>query len=387
MLIKRKLERVFRQALKEYPVVTLFGPRQSGKTTLAKMCCPRFNYVNLEDQEARDLARRDYKAFFSRFQPPVVIDEIQNVPELTSAIQILVDSDRHTNGRFVLTGSHQTALTAAVDQSLAGRTSVLELLPLSFTEIKNANKLSSDRLMLKGFMPELYASKKDSVNYYRNYLRTYVERDVRRLVNIRDLIVFERFLSLLAGRIGQVVNFASLANDTGVSATTISSWVSILEASFIIYRLPPFFANISKRLVKSPKIYFTETGLATYLLGIEDESHLMAHPLRGNIFENMAVIEARKSFSNEGKEPRLSFLRTGKGFEIDLVVSKGINIQPVEIKSAMTFNGNLVRNLEMFSKEYPSAVDPTLVYDGDNIPSFGPCSVNVVNIRQWGIKK
>ncbi|MBR6057224.1 MAG: ATP-binding protein [Victivallales bacterium] len=382
-MIARKLEKSFREALKEYPVVTVFGPRQSGKTTLVKACCPDYTYVNLEDAEARELARDDYKAFFLRYPPPVIIDEIQRVPELTSAVQILVDAKRELAGQFVLTGSHQTELAEAVDQSLAGRTSILELFPLSMKELDNTQDISTDRLMLCGFMPELHVFHKNPTRYYRNYFRTYVERDVRKLVNVRDLILFERFITLLAGRIGQVVNFSSLAGETGVSSSTITSWMSILEASFLIYRLPPYFSNISKRVVKSPKVYFTEPGLAAYLLGIETEKQMSTHPLRGELFENTVVMEALKAFSNDGREPRMAFLRTEKGFEIDLMLSHSVNVQPIEIKSAMTFSRKLIHNLDVYMEEDGSAVKPTLVFDGDDIPSFGKHGIKISNIREW----
>ncbi len=382
-MIKRSMEPVLREALGEYPVVTVFGPRQSGKTTLVKTCCPRFHYANLEDKETRELAEADYKAFFARFPPPVIIDEIQRVPELASAIQVLVDANRSATGQFILTGSHQTALAEAVDQSLAGRTCILELLPLSLAELGGLQGQSTDQVLLRGFMPELHHRSMRASTYYRNYLRTYVERDVRRLVNIRDLLVFERFIMLLAGRVGQVVNYSSLAGDAGVSVTTVTHWLSILEASFLIFRLPPFFSNLSKRVVKSPKVYFTEPGLVAYLLGIEIPAHMAQHPLRGGLFENLAVVEALKSFTNQGREPRLAFLRTEKGFEIDLLLLHGAFVQPVEIKSAMTFNRHLADHLEVFCKSETTAMRPRLVYDGEDIPSFGAHAVQAVNFRDW----
>lgn len=382
-MIPRKIENSLREALDEYPVVTIFGPRQSGKTTLAKSCCPGFGYVNLEEQEESELAAADPKAFFLRHPAPVVIDEIQRVPSLVSQIQVAVDADRARCGRFVLTGSHQTALAEAVDESLAGRTAILELLPLSLDELGDGKGASTDELLFRGFMPELHAARKNPVRYYRNYLRTYVERDVRRLVNVRDLILFERFVALLAGRIGQTVNFASLAGETGVSSTTVSSWLSVLEASFLVYRLKPWFSNVSKRFVKSPKIYFAETGLAAHLLGIRNPGQLATHPLRGALFENMCVMEVRKRFLNAGEDAPISFLRTEKGFEIDLLVHEAAGIRPVEIKSAMTFNRNLVRNLEVFAREEPACSSPVLLYDGSPIPSFGNRNVSVMNFRDW----
>ena len=369
-------------ALSEYPVVTVFGPRQSGKTTLAKACCSGFDYVNLEDKEERELAATDYKAFFLRHKAPLVIDEIQRLPELVSGVQTLVDQNRERVGQFVLTGSQRSELAAAVDESLAGRTAVLDLMPLSVSELgERAQKASTDELLLRGFMPELWAKRMNATAYYRNYFRTYVERDVRRIINIKDIIRFERFVTLLAGRVGQVVNFAALANETGVSAVTISSWLSVLESSFLVYRLKPYFSNISKRVVKSPKVYFTEPGLVAYLLGIETAEQMSRDPLRGQLFENMVVMEAYKRFSNEGRDPRLSFLRTEKGFEIDLMLSSGSRVQPIEVKSAMTFNKSLVKNLVTYATECGDALSPQLVYDGEGIKSFGDCKIDIINFR------
>ena len=383
-MINRRLEEYFLETLAEYPVVTVFGPRQSGKTTLAKKCCPDFEYVNLEDLEERELAVNDYKAFFSRHQPPLIIDEIQRAPELVSAVQVIVEKDRRRSGQFVLTGSQQSELASAIDESLAGRTGVLELLPLSLAEIAaETSDVSTDELLLRGLMPELWATRKRPTAYYRNYFRTYVERDVRRLVNIRDLIVFERFMTLLAGRVGQIVNLSSLASETGVSAPTISGWLAVLEASFLIFRLPPYYSNIAKRVVKSPKIYFTEPGLATYLLGLESASQIARDPLRGQLFENLAVMEAYKQYSHRGRDRHLAFLRTEKGFEIDLLLKQGTRLQPVEIKSAMTFNKSLVHNLETYMKEESAALNPTLVYDGTALDRFGDYAVRAVNLRDW----
>lgn len=381
-MLKRTMETAFMAALAEYPVVTVFGPRQSGKTTLVKACCSGFDYVNLEDKEERELAAMDYKAFFLRHKAPLVIDEIQRLPELVSGVQTLVDQNRERVGQFVLTGSQQSELAAAVDESLAGRTAVLDLMPLSVSELgERAQKASTDELLLRGFMPELWAKRMNPTAYYRNYFRTYVERDVRRITNVKDLIRFERFVTLLAGRVGQVVNFAALANETGVSAVTISSWLSVLESSFLVYRLKPHFSNISKRVVKSPKVYFTEPGLVAYLLGIETAEQMSRDPLRGQLFENMVVMEAYKRFSNEGRDPRLSFLRTEKGFEIDLMLSSGSRVQPIEVKSAMTFDKSLVKNLVTYATECREVLPPRLVYDGDEIKSFGDCKIDIINFR------
>lgn len=381
-MIDRLMMKSLVAELEEYPVVTVFGPRQSGKTTLARACRPNFGYVSMENKETRDAAAADYKAFFVNHPVPLIIDEVQRLPEIVSAVQTIVDEKRDVCGQFILTGSQQTQLAEAVDESLAGRTSILDLLPLSTEELRREIvSLSTDECLTRGFMPELYAQKKRPFNYYRNYFRTYVERDVRRLVNVKNLIQFERFVTLLAGRVGQVVNFTSLANETGVSVPTISAWLSVLEASFLVFRLPPHFANIAKRVVKTPKIYFTDVGLATYLLGIENPLQMTSHPLRGSLFENMVVADIRKGFTNRGREPRMAFYRTEKGFEVDLIISTGGHVVPIEIKSSMTFGKNLVHNLELYCDADQSAIKPKLIYDGEAIKDFGAHKINCINWR------
>lgn len=381
-MFRRNMARTFGEALEEYAAVVVYGPRQSGKTTLAKMCCSKFNYANLEDKETRELARDDYKAFFHRFPTPLIIDEVQRLPELLAQVQVVVDANGKKPGQFVLTGSQQTELASAVDESLAGRCCVLDLMPLSLSEIREqAAERSTDEILLRGLMPELWATKKDPTLYYRNYFRTYVERDVRRILNVKDLILFERFVTLLAGRVGQLVNFSGLAGEVGVSSTTISSWMSVLESSFLIYRLQPYHTNIAKRLVKSPKVYFTEPGLAVYLLGIETPEQLATHPLRGNLFENLAVMEAYKREANQARDPRLFFYRTEKGFEIDLIRQEGQRIFPSEIKSAMTYSKNLIENLEAYCRLEKAATLPCLIYDGTPLAGLGKSDTTAVNVR------
>ena len=371
-MIIRKIEQILRKTLAEYPVVTIFGPRQSGKTTLAKKCCPDFDYISLEDKETRDLAIADYKALFARYRPPLIIDEIQRVPEIASAVQVMVDADRERCGQFVLTGSQQASLAAAVDESLAGRTSVLELLPLSLDEIaETAKGMTADELMLKGFMPELYRVRKDVTSYYRNYFRTYVERDVRRLVNVKDLILFERFVTLLAGRVGQIVSFSALAGETGVSATTIANWMSILEASFLIFRLPPHFNNISKRLVKSPKVYFTDVGLAAYLLGITNASQVARDPLFGGLFENMVFMDLLKTKLNFRLRQDFYYIRDNSGIEVDLVVEQSRRLHLLEVKGAMTPDGSFARNMEKIRGCADEVDSCNVIYSGTDWPLKG----------------
>ena len=385
-MIKRTIESSFRADLAEYPVVTIFGPRQSGKTTFARMACPHFDYVSLEDKETRGAAEMDYKSFFANHPPPLIIDEVQRLPEIVSAVQTIVDSQRDRCGQFILTGSQQTQLATVVEESLAGRTSVLDLLPLSVEELGDSvNGLSVDECLCRGFMPELHSRRMRSFNYYRNYFRTYVERDVRRLVNIKDLLLFERFVTLLAGRVGQVVNFTSLANETGVAASTISAWLSVLESSFLVFRLPPLFTNIAKRVVKSPKVYFTDVGLATYLLGIETPSQLRSQPLRGSLFENMVGADIRKGVPHRGREPRMAFYRTEKGFEVDVIVSIGEHVVPIEIKSSMTYGAHLLRNLAIYCSEDARARSPVILYDGDSLGGLGAHGIPAINWKKFSL--
>ena len=384
-MINRKIEAVLRKEATLYPVVTLLGPRQAGKTTLARTCFSGYSYANLEDSLTREIAITDERKFFALYNPPVIIDEIQRVPALASAIQVKVDEERDKMGAFILTGSQQPKLAATISQSLTGRTSVLSLMPFSVRELVEANiNPSTDELILRGFMPDVHVRKIPPASYYRNYFRTYVERDIRQIVNVKNLTLFERFIMLLAGRIGQVVNLASLSAETGVSATTINEWLSILEAAFLIFRLPPHFSNISKRIVKSPKIYFTDVGLAAWLLGLETAAQVSRDPLRGQLFENMVVSDIRKQILNQGRDARISFLRTEKGFEVDLIISRGTEIQPIEIKSAMTYHTSLAANLRKLAKSESAVIRPHLLYDGDiAIPMFDGNDVGVCNFRDF----
>ena len=371
-MIKRDMARILRQRTTEFPVITVTGPRQSGKTTLVRDCFPKHTYVNLEDPETRELAESDYKRFFSLYKPPIIIDEIQRVPRLASAIQTLVDERRRKCGQFILTGSHQPKLKETVSQSLAGRSAFLKLLPLTFSEMASVPKrlgMDADSLILRGGMPELAITKTDPGVYYRNYLQSYVERDVRQIANIRNTSPFNRFLTLLAGRVGQLVNLNSLSGEVGVSHTTLAGWLDILEASFIVFRLQPYFANIGKRLVKTPKIYFTETGLAACLLGLKTAEQVSRDPLRGNLFENLVVSDLLKQGLNRDGEDELFFLRTSDGIEVDVLRKTAKGLQPIEIKSAMTWTDSLADGLRRSCKLIPDAINPTLIYCGKTYPA------------------
>ena len=365
-MIERSIQQLLHNLSTTYPVVTITGPRQAGKTTLAKMTFPGYNYCNLEHPEIRILAQQDPKSFMLQYPAPVIIDEIQRVPELLSYIQVDVDSKKR-NGDYILTGSQQFNLHASVSQSLAGRTALLALLPFSLQELSFYEKsgINRDKVLFKGFLPRIYDQNQEPVMAYRNYLQTYIERDIRQLINIKDIHVFETFLKLLAGRVGQLVNYNSLASDTGVSAVTIANWLSALEASFIVFRLNPYFENLGKRVIKSPKIYFTEPGLACYLLGIEDVTQVGRDPLLGNLFENMVVMEAVKARYNKGLDANLYFFRDSNHYEIDLLWKKDGSLFPVEIKSALTWNESFTKNINRFKKGISTKNKGCVVYGGE----------------------
>ncbi len=374
-MIVRQIARELAATANEFPVVTIIGPRQAGKTTLARMQFPNHAYANLEAPDIRRLAISDPHAFFSQFPPPVIIDEIQRVPELLSTIQVLADSS-HQRGQYILTGSHQLRLQEAVAQSLAGRTVLLRLLPLSISELKTTGITHTrDEFIYQGFMPRLYNEKINPTRLYRNYCQTYIERDIRQMINLRRLTDFENFTRLLAGRVGQILNLSSLSNDVGVSSTTLKEWLSVLEASHTIFRLNPYFENFGKRIIKSPKIYFTDVGLASYLLGIESPALATRDPLIGNLFENMVVIEALKARLNAGKEPELYFYRDNKGNEVDLLFRQNRQLIPIEIKSAMTLNPEFAKGIAQFQKIASSAQKGHIIYAGNLTPELTHASV------------
>ena len=304
-MFKRELEIELKALANDYPVVTLIGPRQSGKTTIVRHVFSDKMYANLEFPDIRAMALKDPRGFLEQFPDGAILDEIQRAPELLSYIQPLVD-EKDKKGMFILTGSHQLELQEAISQSLAGRTVLLTLLPLNLAELKTAGfDLSIDEWIFKGGYPRIYKDQLDPTKAYRSYFQTYVERDLRQLIKVKDLMQFERFIQILAGRIGKIINMEEIGGEIGISSHTVKEWISILEASFIVFRLTPYFENFGKRVVKSPKLYFNDVGLASYLLGIQNETQLSRDPLRGNLFENAILLELKKHRLNRGLDPAL----------------------------------------------------------------------------------
>ena len=370
--IDRSAQKVLLERASQYPVVTVLGPRQSGKTTLCRLAFQDKPYVNLEQPDVREFAQHDPKAFLAQYLDGAVLDEIQNVPSLLSWIQVLTDVDPRP-GRFVLTGSHQLQLGAQLSQSLAGRTAVIELLPLSFAELQTQHtetpaEFDVNHWMLQGGYPRIHAQQMPPDVMLSDYFATYVERDVRQLINLRHLREFGQCVRLLAGRTGQLLNHSSLGNEVGVSSNTITQWLSILEASFLVFTLAPWSANIGKRLVKSPKVYFYDVGLACWLLGIRTVEQLQHHPLRGALFENLVVLEVLKSLRHQGLRDPLYFFRDSNGLEIDLLLEHADGLALIEIKAAQTVSAPLFKGLRSVSAVLGERVKSQhLVYGGDTI--------------------
>jgi hypothetical protein len=365
-MIPRRLQTELLTQLGEFPIVTVLGPRQAGKTTLVRAACPDYRYVSLEDPETRAIAVEDPKGFLQKYDRQIIFDEIQRAPELLSYLQVRVDQ-QPGNGQFVLTGSHQLSLRAAVSQSLAGRTGMLHLLPLSIAEMRAANlgfAHFSDYLF-HGFLPRIFDQKQRPGTAWAAYYQTYVERDVRQLIQLKDAALFEKFVKLLAGRVGQVINYQSLGNDVGADAKTIKQWLSILEASFLIFRLPPYFENFGKRVIKSPKLYFTDVGLLCHVLGIESAAQAARDPLVGQLFENLMIVEVLKARYNRGAAPNLYFYRDSHGQELDLLLQSGRELQGVEIKSAATYHRSFKKGLLHFSSNCQPLSRSVIAYSGE----------------------
>ena len=349
-MIKRVIQDKIKHLAEKFPVISVTGPRQSGKTTLIKSMFPDLLYESLEDPDTRLFALSDPRKFLGN-EKKMIIDEIQRAPELFSYIQSNTDKTS-LNGQYIISGSQSFLLNQHISQSLAGRVAIFNLMPLSLFELREHGfKITEyEKLIFQGFYPRLYDRNINPADFYPNYIQTYLERDVRLLQNIHDLNLFIRFLKLCAGRIGQLLNLNSVANDCGVSPNTAKSWISVLEASFVIFLLQPHFKNFNKRLVKMPKLYFIDTGLASSLLDIESENQLSTHYLRGLLFENFIISEFIKTRLNNGLRSNCYFWRDNKGTEIDCIIENGNLITPVEIKSGNTFNQDYFKNLNYWNK-------------------------------------
>ena len=366
--ISRRAESRLKHFASGYPVLVITGPRQSGKSTLVRHAFPEYRYVSLEDLDQREFAEMDPRGFLNQFSRGAILDEAQRCPALFSYIQTRVD-ERQQPGEFILTGSQQFGLLSGITQSLAGRAALLTLLPMTYDELQRAEKVGQnlDKILFDGAYPPIFDRGLEPHPWHGNYVRTYLERDVRQLIKVQDLGTFQRFLKLCAGRTGQLLNLSSLANDCGITHNTAKAWISVLEASYIVHLLPPHHQNFNKRLVKTPKLYFLDTGLATWLLGIQNHEQLSTHVQRGALFETWVISELLKARYNAGETSNLYFWRDRSGHEVDLLIDHGTHLSPLEIKSGQTINKDYFKGLEFWRKlAGETAGQAWLVYGGDN---------------------
>lgn len=377
--IPRALTASIIEAAHYFPVITLTGPRQSGKSTLLRHIFADVPYFSVEDPDTRSRILEDPKGFLLSFAGGVILDEVQRMPDLLSYIQGIVDND--PSRKFYLTGSSQFSVHKTITQSLAGRTAVFDLLPLSMAEVSGlAADVDLDTLLYRGFYPAIWAGKNLPRLFYSNYIKTYVERDVRDLLAIKDLDLFQRFLQLCAARIGSLFNASEISNELGVAANTVNAWMSGLQASYIIYLLPPFYANTRKRLTKSPKIYFTDCGLAAKLLEIDSPATMFRDKMRGHLFENMVIMNFLKDRLNRGINGGMYFYRDSNGNEVDLLLKNGSQYSCYEIKSSSTFHPDFTRGLNNFEKNFPDLVqDSAVIYAGQSLPPIS--TTRILNFR------
>ena len=366
-MIPRKAQTTLLRLAQGFPVIAITGPRQSGKTTLAKVTFPDKPYLSLEDPDIRAIAETDPRHLLASYPGGAILDEVQRAPHLFSYLQTLVDADLRP-GMFILTGSQQFGLLSGISQSLAGRVGLVQLLPFSIGELSCDSLLTGnlDDLLYQGCYPPLYDRSLSPGDWFAGYVATYVERDVRQLINVRDLSTFQRFLKMCAARSGQLLNLSSLASDCGITHNTASAWISVLEASYIIHLLRPHYRNFNKRMVKAPKLYFCDAGLAGWLLGIRNVEDIAFHAQRGSLFETLIVTEFLKYCWNEGVPSNLFFWRDSKGLEIDLLLERGESLMPIEIKSGATIASDFMDNLKKWSGLANNPDQPLwLIYGGD----------------------
>ncbi len=365
-MIPRLATSTLTRLAKGFPVIALTGPRQSGKTTLAKHVFPNKTYVSLENPEELEFAQKDPKRFLARFKEGAILDEVQRCPSLLSWIQGLVD-ERSRMGDFVLTGSSQFELVAGITQSLAGRVGRVELLPLSIQELAQAHQLPSqlNTCLQQGGYPSIYDRQVSPQDWFSNYIATYIERDVRQLIAVRDLTQFQRFVKMCAARSGQILNLAALGADCGLSASTAREWLSVLEASYLVTRIQPYYQNFGKRLVKTPKLYFLDVGLMAWLIGIRDTVTLDTHVSRGALFETFVVGELIKRQYNQGHNADLYFWRDSAGNEIDLLIDTPQGLQAIEIKSGSTFASDWIKGFKVWKHNTQvNTLIPRIIYGG-----------------------
>ena len=382
-MIKRELTQEIIKSLTQYPIISLTGPRQSGKSTLLTTILPDYKYVSLESPEDRKFALDDPRGFLEKYNDKTIIDEAQYAPDLFSYIQMVTDFSGKT-GQYVLSGSQNFLLLKSIKQSLAGRVNILKLLPFSYHELSRSDiNPNIDELIFMGGYPRIYDKNLPPSKFYENYLQTYIDRDVDDLLNVREISTFNKFLKICATRIGQILDITSLANDCGIDRKTASSWLSILESSYIAFQMPPYFANIGKRLIKSPKLYFYDTGLACYLLGIKDKDLLVNSRSFGSLFENFVIGEMLKGYLNADQNPDLYFWRDNHKNEVDIIDATGSELKSYEVKSSKTMNWDYLSNLSDVSEALKISMENrAVIYNGET--SKGTKGNNFVNWREIG---
>jgi predicted AAA+ superfamily ATPase len=380
-MIARDITDTLREYALSFRSVLIVGPRQSGKTTLAKHVFPLKPYVSLENLDEQELALNDPKAFLARFTNGAILDEVQRAPNVLNYLQAILD-ETNEDGLFILTGSNNILLQEGVTQSLAGRVGVLDLLPLSFKEIATVDtSIGLNELIIKGSYPEIYQRNRKPHIWYSSYIRTYIERDVRQVKQIENITLFQNFVKLCAGRIGQQINLTALSNAAGLDTRTVQSWLSVLESTYVLYRLPPFFENYNKRLVKSPKLYFYDSGLACALLGITREEELFASHFKGALVENFLISECIKNEKNNSIGAQYFYWRDNNGVEVDLLQKTANILTPIEIKSAQTFTSDFRKNLKKFMS-YAKLNHGRILYDGDQ-EFIGSDGIEVMNWKSF----